>query len=128
MRKTFWNVDRVNNFYKNKLKETHSHFYQSLIPGRTEERTEAANRLKRGGFIKAMNLVDGDITKKAKKKVKVIKFDSGSDGESHQDNSGCQSEVSNSDKDSFDSRVSINLTYKPTIITKQADFLDKAEI
>ena len=28
IRKTFWNIERVNDFYKNKLKQTHSHFYQ----------------------------------------------------------------------------------------------------
>ena len=83
IRKNFWNIGQVNEFYKNKLKETHSHFYQQLIPGRTEERIEMTKRLKKGGFIKAMNLVDGDLTKaKQKKKDRQHKFDSGSDGES----------------------------------------------
>ena len=52
IRKGFWNVERVNDFYKNKIKQTHSHFYQQIIPGRTEERMAAAARLKKGGFMK----------------------------------------------------------------------------
>lgn len=28
IRKGFWNIERTNEFYKNKLKQTHSHFYQ----------------------------------------------------------------------------------------------------
>ena len=83
MRKTFWYIAFMNDFYKNKLRETHSHFYQSLIPGRTEERAEAARSLKKGGFIQAMNLVDGDMATKARRKTREVKFDSGSDGESH---------------------------------------------
>ena len=57
-----------------------------------------------------------------------MKFDSGSDGESHHEQSDGMSEASNSDKDSFDSRVSVNLTYKPMVISKDADLIDRAEI
>ena len=27
IRKSFWNIDRINTFYKDKIKATHSHFY-----------------------------------------------------------------------------------------------------
>lgn len=51
IRKKFWDIRQTKLFYKNKLKETHSHFYQQLIPGRAEERAEMAERLKKGGFL-----------------------------------------------------------------------------
>lgn len=28
IRKGFWNVESVNNYYKKKIRQTHSHFYQ----------------------------------------------------------------------------------------------------
>ena len=58
IRKGFWNIERVNDFYRNKLKSTHSHFYQQIIPGRTEERLEMQARLKQGGFMDSLKLVD----------------------------------------------------------------------
>ena len=33
IRKTFWNLDRINEFFKNKIKTTHSHFYNQLMSG-----------------------------------------------------------------------------------------------
>ena len=45
--------------------------FESFRPTTAEERAEMQARLKQGGFIKAMNLVDGDLTKqKSRKKGK----------------------------------------------------------
>lgn len=40
LKRSFWNLDRINDFFRNKLKTTHSHFYNQLVPGKTEEREE----------------------------------------------------------------------------------------
>ena len=63
IRKSFWNIERVNEFYRNKLKATHSHFYNQMVPGREDERAELTRRLKQGGFIEALNLVDNPLDK-----------------------------------------------------------------
>ena len=34
IRRSFWNLERTNEFYKKKLTNLHSHFYQQIVPGR----------------------------------------------------------------------------------------------
>ena len=57
IRKGFWNVERINSYYRNKVKQTHSHFYQQIIPGRAQDRMFAAAKLRKGGFMKNLKLV-----------------------------------------------------------------------
>ena len=113
IRKGFWNIERTNEFYRNKLKTTHSHFYQQIIPGRTEKRMEDEARLKKGGFIKTLRLVDDPLQNlKKQKKKEEIKFDSGSERESHRS----FTDIEPSDSDSNASRVSVDNRYKPLFI------------
>ena len=58
IRRSFWNLERTNEFYKKKIANLHSHFYQQIVPGRQEEREEMEKKLKRGGFISALKLID----------------------------------------------------------------------
>ena len=85
IRKGFWSVERVNEFYKQKIRDTHSHFYQQIIPGRQEEQAELDRNLKKGGFIRALDLVDNPLQKLKNKKPKDIevRFDSGSERDSY---------------------------------------------
>ena len=131
IRKGFWNINRVNEFYQNKLKSTHSHFYQQIIPGRTEERIAMMQRMKRGGFMKHLRLVDDPLqklkasTNSEKRKVEV-RFDSGSERDSYHgddsDNVPVSEQNPSDDQKSNDSRISRDLTYRvPVIYSKQAD-------
>ena len=58
IRRSFWNLERTNEFYKKKIANLHSHFYQKIVPGRQEEREQMQQQLKKGGFIKKLNLVE----------------------------------------------------------------------
>ena len=78
IRRSFWNLERTNEFYKKKIANLHSHFYQQIVPGRQEEREEMEKKLKRGGFISALKLIDN--AKVGKEKVKSRAFESGSEG------------------------------------------------
>ena len=127
IRKSFWNIERINDFYKKKMKSTHSHFYQKIVPGRTEERDEIARQLKKGGFISALRLVDDDPDeKKLKNKAKnnEVKFDSGSERDSYRPGNDSV-HWSDSDKEETNVKVDRDETYNPNVITKQADELTK---
>lgn len=58
IRKSFWKIDTMNDFFKSKVKQTHNHFFKAIIPGRTEKIRENRERLNKGGFISALGLVD----------------------------------------------------------------------
>ena len=109
------------------MKSTHSHFYQKIVPGRTEERDEIARQLKKGGFISALRLVDDDPEeKKLKNKAKnnEVKFDSGSERDSYNpDNFSVH--WSDSDKEGKNIKIDKDETYNPNVITKQADEISK---
>ena len=57
IRKGFWNVKRANDFYSAKLRATHSHFHNKIVPGREQERQEMKRRLNKGGFIQHLDLL-----------------------------------------------------------------------
>ena len=78
IRRSFWNLERTNDFYKKKIANLHSHFYQQIVPGRQEERDEMEKKLKKGGFITALKL--NEDVNAAVRDVKVRAFDSGSEG------------------------------------------------
>ena len=126
IRKKFWNIDRINNFYKKKIKSTHSHFYQKIVPGRTEEREEMFRQLKKGGFISALHLVDDDPEEKKLRELNKnneVKFDSGSERDSYRPENDS---VHWSDSDKGKSQlVDVDKSYNPMIIAKQADEISK---
>lgn len=79
-----------------------------------------ARRMKIGGFMKNLKLVDNPT--KVKKAKKEVRFDSGSERESRNDSDEFKRD--NSDK-SADSNVSFDLTYKPNIVDQQAAIISK---
>ena len=58
IRKSFRDIERTRSFFKRKISHLHSHFYQKIVPGRTEERAEMERILKKGGFMQRYKLVD----------------------------------------------------------------------
>ena len=87
-------------------------------------------RLKKGGFMRQMRLVDDPLQKKQKKNEKAtkeVKFDSGSERDSYRLNDDSLENIRDdiSGKNSNNSNISVNMAYKPTVITKQADLINK---
>ena len=79
IRKSFRDIERTNSFYKSKISQLHSHFYQKIVPGRTEERAEMEQILKQGGFMKKYKLVESQPRQKSQDQSKQPKFNSDSD-------------------------------------------------
>jgi len=77
-------------------------------------------RLKIGGFMKSLSLVDKK--NKVKKQKVDTRFDSGSEKESRHDSDHFKEDVS---EKSDDSKVSVDLSFKPTILLEQADLISK---
>ena len=92
IRRSFWILERTNEFYRNKVAELHSHFYQQIVPGRQEERDQMEQELKKGGFMSKLKLIE---KKKKQENNMRPKFDSGSEG-------SCAGEAPDADEFQFE--------------------------